>query len=356
MTAWSISRASAPIGVLLAAIGLAGVAALSAPTLSSTIQLMIMSSLALIWGLYVLQLAGTVRSRLHRRAEADSATLAVDLAAVVVPLAGLLPDISERDQSLFCAIWVLKLLRGSAAFHLMARVLVNEARNLLGVMAIFGIVLFCAALAAHVLERDAQPSTFDSIPKAMWWAVVTLTTTGYGDAIPQSFAGRVLAGLVMMCGIGVFALWAGILATGFSEEIRRHDFMRNWQLVSGVPLFQRLGSAELAEIVRALRPRDVPAGAVICRKGEPGDQMYFILEGRVSVAAATPVELGPGTFFGEIALVTGETRSATVTASTAVALLSLHASDFQIVSGRSPELAETVRQTALERRGAVPKS
>ena len=117
-----------------------------------------------------------------------------------------------------------------------------------------------------------------------------------------------------------------------------------------------LRRAELAEIVRALRPRNVPAGAVICRKGEPGDQMYFILEGRVSVAAATPVELGPGTFFGEIALVTGETRSATVTASTTVALMSLHASDFQVLSGRSPELAETVRQTALERRGAVPKS
>ena len=135
---------------------------------------------------------------------------------------------------------------------------------------------------------------FGSIGKAMWWAVVTLSTTGYGDAIPQSLAGRVLAGLVMMCGIGVFALWAGILATGFAEEVRRLDFVNKWQLVSAVPLFRQLGAAELGGIVRALRPRNLPAGAIICRKGESGDQMFFIVEGRVNVAAAAPVELGAG--------------------------------------------------------------
>ena len=71
--------------------------------------------------------------------------------------------------------------------------------------------------------------------------------------IPQSFAGRVLAGAVMMSGIGIFALWAGILATGFYQEVRREDFVRNWQLVAAVPLFQKLGPAVLVEIVRALR-------------------------------------------------------------------------------------------------------
>jgi voltage-gated potassium channel len=190
----------------------------------------------------------------------------------------------------------------------------------------------------------------------MWWAVVTLSTTGYGDKIPQSLAGRVLAGVVMMSGIGVFALWAGLLATGFAEEVRRQDFVRKWQLVSAVPLFQKLGSAELVGIVRALRPRNLTAGAVICRKGETGDQMFFIVEGHVSVATPSPVELGPGTFFGEMALITGEPRSATVVASSAVSLLSLHSLDFQVLSSRNPEIAEIIRQTALERRGVKPKS
>uniref|UniRef100_UPI001CC33281 Chimera of Cyclic nucleotide-gated potassium channel mll3241 and Yellow fluorescent protein n=1 Tax=Mesorhizobium japonicum (strain LMG 29417 / CECT 9101 / MAFF 303099) TaxID=266835 RepID=UPI001CC33281 len=71
---------------------------------------------------------------------------------------------------------------------------------------------------------------------------------------------------------------------GFYQEVRRGDFVRNWQLVAAVPLFQKLGPAVLVEIVRALRARTVPAGAVICRIGEPGDRMFFVVEGSVSVA------------------------------------------------------------------------
>jgi len=154
----------------------------------------------------------------------------------------------------------------------------------------------------------------------------------------------------------VLCMVAGILATGFAEELRRQDFVRKWQLVSAVPLFQKLGSPELVSIVRALRPRNLSAGAVICRKGETGDQMFFIVEGRVSVATATPVELGAGSFFGEMALVTGEPRSATVSAATAVSLLSLHSVDFQMLSSSSPEIAEVIRNTALERRGAFERT
>jgi voltage-gated potassium channel len=98
----------------------------------------------------------------------------------------------------------------------------------------------------------------------------------------------------------------------------------------------------------------VPAGATICRKGEAGDQMFFIVEGRVNVAAASPVELGPGDFFGEIALVTGEPRSATVTAATAAMLLSLHSLDLQILFSHNPSIAEAIRRTALERSSAKP--
>ena len=108
--------------------------------------------------------------------------------------------------------------------------------------------------------------------------------------------------------------------------------------------------------MRALRPRNVPAGAVICRKGETGDQMFFIVEGRVSVAAAAPAELGPGAFFGEMALISGEPRSATVTAASAVTLLSLHSLDFQILLSHNPEIAKTIRSTALKRGGAKPRS
>jgi voltage-gated potassium channel len=311
--------------------------------------------LAGIWAAYVLQLIETLIMQRMRDVRGRALEIAVDVLAVLVPVAAFF-FVGGRDQSLYCAIWLLKPLRGSTFFRLLGRVLTKEARNLIGVTSIFGIVLFGAALAAYIIERDVQPDKFGSIPLAMWWAVVTLSTTGYGDEIPQSFAGRVLAGLVMMSGIGIFALWAGILATGFYEEVRRQDFVRNWQLVAAVPLFQKLGSGALIEIVRALRPRVVPAGAIICRKGETGDQMFFIVEGRVSVATPNPVELGTGSFFGEMALISGEPRSATVSAATEVSLLSLYSSDFQMLSSSSPEIADIIHKTALERRGATPKT
>ncbi|TWB60869.1 voltage-gated potassium channel [Rhizobium sp. ERR 922] len=355
MSALSFSKISSSLNTLLAAIGLLTVAVLTTPDIVGQTRLILEVVLASVWAIYVLQLIETLVIHRTRDVRGRIPEIAVDMLAVLVPLVAFFL-IRGRDQSLYCAIWLLKPLRGSIFFRLLGRVLTKEARNLIGVTSIFVIVLFAAALAAYIIERDVQPDKFGSIPLAMWWAVTTLSTTGYGDEIPQSFAGRTLAGLVMMCGIGIFALWAGILATGFYEEVRRQDFVRNWQLVAGVPLFQKLGSGALIEIVRALRPRVVPAGGIICRKGEAGDQMYFIVEGRVSVATPNPVELGSGSFFGEMALITGEPRSATVSAATEVSLLSLYASDFQMLSSSSPEIAEIIRQTALERRAAAPKA
>ncbi len=355
MPALRFLRISAPLNALLAAIGLVAVAALTTPDTSGRTRLILEILLASIWVVYTLQLIGTLTIQRAKDVREGKPALTIDVLAVLIPLAAFLL-VGTRDQSLYCAVWLLKPLRDSTFFRLMGRVLSKEARNLIGVTSIFGIILFGAALAAYIIERDVQPDKFGSIPQAMWWAVVTLSTTGYGDEIPQSFAGRVLAGLVMMCGIGIFALWAGILATGFYEEVRRQDFVRNWQLVAAVPLFQRLGSAALVEVVRALRPRIVPAGTVLCRRGDTGDQMFFIVEGSVIVATPNPVELGAGSFFGEMALISGEPRSATVSAATEVSLLSLYSADFQMLSSSSPEIAEIIRKTALERRSTTPKA
>jgi voltage-gated potassium channel len=349
MSAWPFARISGRLNTFLAVIGLLAVAALTTPDIDPRAGLALEILLVGIWAIYLLQFVGDWSSWKKADIRSHLPTLVADLLAVAVPLAAFL-TIRTPDHSLFCAVWLIKPLRDSTFFRLLGRVLFNEARSLVGVTSIFGIVLFGASLAAYLMERDIQPDTFGSIPQAMWWAVVTLSTTGYGDEIPRSFAGRVLGGLVMMSGIGIFGLWAGILATGFQEEVRRQDFVQKWQLVAAVPLFQRLGAASVMEIVRALRPRILPAGAVICRKGEKGDQMFFIVEGRVSVATPSPVELGPGSFFGEMALVTGEPRSATVTAASEVSLLSLYAADFQMLSSSSPDIAEIIRKTALERR------
>src|SRR4029077_11618610 len=132
--------------------------------------------------------------------------------------------------------------------------------------------------------------------------IVTLTTTGYGDAVPHTVAGRMLAGTVMVSGILVFALWAGILATGYADEMRRREFLRTWDLVAKVPFFHSLGATLIAEVARLLRARDNPANAVIVRRGEPGDCMFLVDDAEDAIdLPPQSLYLGAGEFFGELA-------------------------------------------------------
>jgi len=253
--------------------------------------------------------------------------------------------------SLFGFVWLFKLVRYAPGLASLERVISDARQALLSVLLGFCIVLLLAASLAYLLERAAQPDAFGSIPAALWWAIVTLTTTGYGDVIPQTAAGRVLAGTVMVSGILVFALWAGILATGFAEETRRRDFLRTWDLVAKVPFFHDIGSSTIADVAGLLRPRDYQAGAVIMRRGERGDCMYFVASGEVQIRLAPePIYLGTGQFFGEIALLTGGPRNATVVAAQRCTLLSLDIVDFRELIGRQPDLARIIHEEAERRR------
>ena len=260
---------------------------------------------------------------------------------------------SPKYASLYGFVWVFKLARYSQGLASLERVISRARHALLSVLLAFGIVLLAAASLAYLLERNAQPELFGSIPQALWWAIVTLTTTGYGDVTPVTLGGRILAGVVMVAGILVFALWAGILASGYAEELRRREFLRTWDLVAKVPFFKNVGASVIADVARLLRARDYPARAVIVRHGERGDCMYFIASGEVEVRLRPePVRLGPGEFFGEIALLTGGPRNATIVAVQPCTLLTLDIVDFRQLLGHQPELARVVNQEAQRREEA----
>lgn len=277
------------------------------------------------------------------------------LGAWLIPLA-LLAGVPGTDADLFGVVWVFKLARYSQGLAVLGRVIEIEAEPLIGVLFAFVVVLLCAAVLAHLLERHAQPAAFGTVTEALWWTITTLTTTGYGDSTPVTAPGRVLAGLVMMAGIMVFALWAGILATGFSQEMRRRAFLRTWDLVARVPLFHDVGAAVIAEVAQRLRPREVDAGAVIVRKGDSGDCMFFIVHGEVEVQLADGApRLGDGTFFGELALITGAPRNATAVATKPTQLLSLDIADFRDLAARHPDLTEAIHEEARRRLGRPSK-
>src|SRR6266851_4548627 len=274
----------------------------------------------------------------------------VDLCSTWFVLAATVLSMAQLSAHLAAIVWLFKLVPYSEGLSLLGRVIDNARSTLISVLLCFGIVLLCAGTLAYVLERDLQPATFGTIPAALWWTVVTLTTTGYGDTVPITLAGRFLAGIVMISGISVFALLAGMLANGFADEVRRRDLMRTWDLVTQVPFFNGVGAEAVAEVARLLRPRDVQPGTVIMRRGEPGDCMYFVVSGEVEIRLRpTPLRFGPGAFFGEIALVTGAPRTATAVAVKFSVLLSLHLTDFRHLAARRPELTAAIQEEAARR-------
>jgi voltage-gated potassium channel len=271
------------------------------------------------------------------------------LAVLPIPLA-LLAGVPPNTAWLLVSLWLLKLIDVVPGLSLLGRVIALEVRSLGSVLVIFLIVLLLGSVALYVAERAAQPETFGSLPRSLWWAVTTLTTTGYGDAVPVTFTGRLVAGIVMICGLGVFGLWAGILATGFATEHRRRDFARNWDLVTRVPFLRDLDPSAIIELTRMLRRIDLAERTVVVRRGRPGDCMYFIAAGEVEVQVEPqPVRLGAGAFFGEIALLEGGPRTATVLTTAPSTLLVLEVSDFRTITAMHPDLAQAVEKEAASR-------
>jgi voltage-gated potassium channel len=271
----------------------------------------------------------------------------------VLPAFGITTGTVNADSdfaAIFCLLWVLKLGLYAPAMETLARVISNERATLASVLIIFVIVLVSAATATHLLEASGQPNTFGSVPAALWWAVVTLTTTGYGDVVPHSVGGKMIGSVVMVSGIIVLALMTGILATGFSEEERRREYLRVWDQVTKVPMFTALGTVTLSEIVSKLRVRHYPPRIVVVRRDEPGDSMFFISEGEVEVRLPhASVRLGQGGFFGEMALLTRLPRSATVVTTQPATLLVLYASDFYAIAAHIPSLVEAVERESRRR-------
>jgi len=131
-----------------------------------------------------------------------------------------------RMLRLFRLIRVFKLARYWSALRLMGAVLANKKEELVVGFVIMGMVLIFAASLMHIVEHDAQPEAFGSIPQAMWWAVATLTTVGYGDVYPITALGKLGGSLVALVGVGMFAMPAGIIAQGFADECRKRRGVR----------------------------------------------------------------------------------------------------------------------------------
>lgn len=337
------------------AIGIAAIVGLSEPELESHGGPWLLACLWCCLAFFTLDWLIHVRSAMQTERPGQyifSAVGFIDALAVFPVLIALAIGVPQQTAWLLGALWILKLAPLTPGFSQLRRVFLLEAKSLASVLVIFLIVLCLASVGMHVLEREGQPSVFGNLHTSLWWAVVTLTTAGYGDAVPQTYLGRVLAGMVMICGVCVFGLWTGILATGFAAESRRRNFLQTWDLVSKVPFFNSLDPTAIAEITHMLRRLDVPGGTSVIRRGKTGDCMYFIAEGEVEVEVQpNPVLLGPGAFFGELALLGDSTRTANVTTTRPSTMLTLDLADFHTLTAHHPEIARAIDSEAKRRSG-----
>ena len=159
---------------------------------------------------------------------------------------------------------IFKLLRHTAAFHLLVEAVYAE-RRVLGSAAILMVALlvFFSSLV-YYLEREAQPKAFSSIPAALWWGIITLTTVGYGDMTPVTAWGKFFGGITTIFGLCMFAIPVGIIASAFIEAVRRREFVDTWNLVAKVPLVRALDAARMAAMVA------LPPGKLAASAEEPG--------------------------------------------------------------------------------------
>ncbi len=119
---------------------------------------------------------------------------------------------------------LFKLARYVPAFAIVGAAVKRAWAPLMAALCVAAAQLYIAAMMLYFIEGETKPAAFGSIVRAMWWAIVTLTTVGYGDVYPETPLGRVAAGLVALAGIGIVAMPTGILASAFAEEFReRHE-------------------------------------------------------------------------------------------------------------------------------------
>lgn len=133
-----------------------------------------------------------------------------------------------RIIKLIALVRIFKLTRYSSSMTMLVQVFNENKHTLFAAVMVMCIMMILAASGIYLFERELQPDSFGSIPASMWWAFVTLTTVGYGDVVPITLGGRIFGVIVMVCGVGVAAMPAGIFASSFVQLAREQEKQRRF--------------------------------------------------------------------------------------------------------------------------------
>lgn len=197
----------------------------------------------------------------------------IDLVAVIPFYLNLVVEVDLRSMRVLRLMRVFKLTRYSHAMGVLLEVLRREARALGALLFVFMVILIFVSSLIYMVEHPYQPKVFSDVPKSMWWAVVTMTTLGYGDMVPITALGRMLGACTAVIGVGMVAVPAGILASGFGEAMR-HRRERYIATVGRMAAEGRLLSPrerrKLEEAREALGISQAEAARIVRNAGTPG--------------------------------------------------------------------------------------
>ncbi len=274
----------------------------------------------------------------------------IDLLAILPFYIGIFATVDLRALRIFRLLRMLKLVRYSPALESLSRVLYMERRALTAAFIILMGLLFFSATLAHLFERQAQPGAFGTIPAALWWALSTLTTVGYGDVVPITTAGQLLGGVVMVVGFAFYAVPIGIIASGFSDEVHRREFLVPVQVVDGFPIFRHLNSQATSELATRMRTLTIAPGTVITHKMDMHNGLYCILSGEISAFFNhRAVPLKSGDYFGEFGIIMDGSEQPSTVARSHSKVMRLESADFHTLVSMYPELSNAMAQFRNQR-------
>jgi len=144
----------------------------------------------------------------------------VDLMAILPFYLSVFVAFDLRILRIFRVMRILKIGRYSRSMQTLITVLRNESHSLIAALSVLLLFTIIAATCIYYIEHAAQPDVFSSIPASLWWALVTLTTVGYGDAVPITALGKIFGGLITIMGICFYALPAGILSSSYTSQMQ----------------------------------------------------------------------------------------------------------------------------------------
>jgi voltage-gated potassium channel len=264
--------------------------------------------------------------------------------------------IDLRVLRIFRLFRLVKLARYSHALPALLGVLYAE-RSALFASGILLVSTMCVTgEVMHLAEGDAQPKVLGTLPDAMYWAITTLTTVGYGDVVPVTPLGKFIAGVTMVLGLLLFALPIGIIAQGFVSGLNRRRFAITWSTLKQQPLFDGFDVTAMTDLMECIKADIVPEHGQITLAGEPAHALFLIVSGTARVDGDDAgVLLKEGAIIGPEALNHQSTYAQTVTARSNLRVMVLSHEDLRRLARKNPLLRQRLESAiSTQKTEAIP--